>query len=563
MKSLQKFIATVFLFAVVATVNARQTSSQTPTPAWLKTAVFYQIYPQSFKDTNNDGIGDLQGIIDKLDYINWLGCNTIWINPCFESAYKDAGYDVIDYYKVGKRYGTNEDMKRLFDKAHKRHIRVLLDLVPGHTSIESSWFKSSQQKDRNEYTDRYIWTNDSTIKPKKFVSGHFERNGVFMKNFFDCQPALNYGFGKPDPNNLWEQPVTAEGPQKNKKEIMKIIDFWMSIGCDGFRVDMAPSLIKNDPGWVETDKFWNDIMKNMRKKYPEIVLLPEWGHPSESNKAGFPIDFIFQTSASGYQELFYNIKMKSRAMEDCYFDLNGKGDSQKFSDYLVSQLDAIRNSGYICVPTTNHDRQRPCCGPRNTVPQLKAVMTLLLTLPTVPLIYYGDEIGMKFQEEAPVKEGSVTVINRAGSRTPMQWNNGKNAGFSDCLPEKLYLPVDSSPNYPNVQSEKNDPESLLSFTRMMIQLKKSHDALKANGEIRFLSSGKEIYPLVYERKSDKETLIVVINPSNQHRQISIKNYGKSKHVKPIIQTISCKMSLEKEILKIESAPVSYGIYRVF
>jgi len=562
MKLLQKCILSVCLFAITATVNARQSSSQIPTPVWLRNAVFYQIYPQSFKDTNNDGIGDLQGIIDKLDYINWLGCNTIWINPCFESAYKDAGYDVIDYYKVGNRYGTNEDMKRLFNEAHKRHIRVLLDLVPGHTSIESPWFKASQSKERNEYTDRYIWTNDSTIKPQKFVSGCFERNGTFMKNFFDCQPALNFGFANPDPNHPWEQPVTAEGPQKNKKELMNIIDYWMNMGCDGFRVDMAPSLIKNDKGWIETDKFWKDIMSNMRRKYPDIVLLPEWGTPSESSKAGFPIDFIFQTGKSGYQELFYNIKMKSRAMEDCYFDLNGKGDSKKFSDFFVSQLDSVRNSGYICVPTTNHDRQRPCCGPRNTVPQLKTVMTLLLTLPTVPLIYYGDEIGMKFQENAPVKEGSVTVINRAGSRTPMQWNNSKNAGFSDCQPEKLYLPVDSSLNYPNVQSEKNDSESLLSFTRMMIQLKKSHDALKANSEIKFLSTGKKVYPLVYERKSDNETLIVVINPSNQAKQLSIK-YGGSNRIKAIVQSKSCNLSSEKGNLEIKSAPVSYGIYRIF
>ena len=561
MKLLQKIIVIICLFTGVITVNARQTNSRIPSSTWLKDAVFYQIYPQSFKDTNNDGIGDIQGIIEKLDYIKWLGCNTIWINPCFESAFMDAGYDVIDYYKVAPRYGTNSDMERLFAEAHKRNIRVFLDLVPGHTSIESPWFKASQSKEKNEYTDRYIWTNDSTIKPQKFVSGKFERNGNFMKNFFDCQPALNFGFATPDPNHPWEQPVTAEGPQKNKQELIKIMDYWMNMGCNGFRVDMASSLIKKDKGWTETDKFWNDIISNLRKKYPEFVLLPEWGTPSESNKAGFPIDFIFQTSKSGYQELFYNIKMKSRAMEDCYFDLNGKGDSKKFADFFAGQLNAVRNNGYICVPTTNHDRQRPCCGSRNTVPQLKTVMAFLFTLPSVPLVYYGDEIGMKFQENTPVKEGSVTVINRAGSRTPMQWDKSLSAGFSGCTPEKLYLPLDPSPNYPNVQSEKNDPKSLLSFTRTMIQLKKTHDALKANGEIRFLSSGKEVYPLVYERKSDKETLIIVINPSNQIKQLSLK-YGKIKYIKPIVHSEFCNLSSDKGELIIKSAPVSYGIYKI-
>jgi len=562
MNLLQKTKISVLLLMSVA-LSIKANNFRTSSPTWLKNAIFYQIYPQSFKDTNNDGIGDLQGIIEKLDYIKWLGCNTIWINPCFESAFMDAGYDVIDYYKVAKRYGTNNDMKRLFNEAHKRKIRVFLDLVPGHTSIESPWFKASQRKEKNEYTDRYIWTNDSTIKPKKFVSGHFERNGTFMKNFFDCQPALNFGFANPDPNHPWEQPVTAEGPQKNKQELINIMDYWMSMGCDGFRVDMAPSLIKNDKKWVETNKLWNDIISNMQKKYPEFALLPEWGAPSESNKAGFPLDFIFQTSTSGYAELFYNIKMKSKPLLDCYFDLNGKGDSKKFADFLVNQLDAVKNSGYICVPTTNHDRQRPCCGPRNTVPQIKTVMAFLLTLPTVPLVYYGDEVGMKFLENVPEKEGSVTTINRAGSRTPMQWSKSKNAGFSNCSPEKLYLPIDSSSNFPNVETQKNDPNSMLSFTRRMIQLKKSQSALQANGEMKFLSVGDKVYPLVYERKSGNETIIVVINPSNQLQEVSM-NYGtQAKSVKSLIQSTSCNMFIKNGALQIHSAPVSYGVYKIF
>ena len=186
-----------------------------------------------------------EGIIEKLDYIQSLGINALWLNPCFESAFQDAGYDVIDFYKVAPRYGTNNDLYRLFDEVHKRGMHVCLDLVAGHTSDKHKWFIESQKKQRNEYTDRYIWTNDSTVKPDRYVSGKFGRNGNYRRNFFECQPALNYGFANPDPDHPWEQPVTAEGPQKTRAELMKIMDFWLEKGCDGFRVDMAPSLIKN------------------------------------------------------------------------------------------------------------------------------------------------------------------------------------------------------------------------------------------------------------------------------------------------------------------------------
>lgn len=564
MKILRNIVWLILVVSWAACFNLNaQNIHKGVSPSWLKQAIFYQIYPQSYKDSNNDGIGDIQGIIGQLDYIKWLGVNAIWINPCFESAYKDAGYDVIDYYKVGKRYGTNEDLQRLFAEAHKRQIRVCLDLVPGHTSIESPWFRASQRKEKNEYTDRYIWTNDSTLKPtKKFVSGHFERNGAYLKNFFDCQPALNYGYANPDPAHPWEQPVTAEGPRKNKEEIMKIIDFWMDKGCDGFRVDMAHSLIKNDKDWVETDKFWHDVRLHMQQRHPEGILLSEWGDPSQSLKAGFTMDFIFQTSNSGYTQLFYNMIGK-KIVDSSYFDLRGLGDPTIFANNLAMQLKAAKEyEGYICVPTTNHDRQRPCCRARDTAPQLKTVMALLFTLPTVPLVYYGDEIGMKYREGLPPKEGSVTVINRAGSRTPMQWGKGINAGFSKASPEQLYLPVDTMANFPNVETEKNDPSSLLSFTRTMIKIKKTNSALATNGQIRFLLCKKMTYPLVYERKSKDETIIVVINPSNKAEDLFVNYTGKISKIVPIVQSPSCKLSYAGGKLHILSTAVSYGLYKV-
>ena len=149
-------------------------------PEWLKDTVFYEIYPQSFQDTNGDGIGDLQGIIDRLDYIRDLGCNALWINPCFDSPFMDAGYDVRDYKKVAPRYGTNEDLYRLFEEAHGRGIRVLLDLVPGHTSDQHFWFRESAKEERNKYSDRYIWTGHAFegIEGRPYISGMTERAGA-------------------------------------------------------------------------------------------------------------------------------------------------------------------------------------------------------------------------------------------------------------------------------------------------------------------------------------------------------------------------------------------------
>ena len=212
-------------------------------PNWLKDAVFYEIYPQSFNDTNNDGIGDINGIIEKLDYIKDLGCNALWINPCYDSPFKDAGYDVRDYKKVAPRYGTNQDLYRLFGEAHNRDIKVLLDLVPGHTSEEHEWFKQSQKAEKNEYSNRYAWTNHAFqgIANHPYVSGECERNGSYMLNFFKCQPALNYGFLNRTED--WQLPPDHPDCIATREAMKDIIRFWLDHGCDGFRVDMADSLV--------------------------------------------------------------------------------------------------------------------------------------------------------------------------------------------------------------------------------------------------------------------------------------------------------------------------------
>ena len=187
-------ILTLFLLLPLLTSRADTGT----VPQWFRDAVIYEVYPSAFADSNGDGMGDLPGITKKLDYIKELGCNTIWINACFASEFRDGGYDVTDYYSIAPRYGTNEDMAVLLSAAHEKGIRVLLDLVAGHTSDKHPWFLQSMQREANEYTDRYIWTNDTTVCPDKFIvpaaSGSI-RNGNYLKNYFPFQPALNYGYG--------------------------------------------------------------------------------------------------------------------------------------------------------------------------------------------------------------------------------------------------------------------------------------------------------------------------------------------------------------------------------
>ena len=263
MKRMNKMLLVAALAATTLSAQAEQKKG----PAWLSDALFYQIHPSSYMDTDGNGIGDLPGITSKLDYIKSLGVNALWLNPIFESGWFDGGYDVIDFYKVDPRFGTNTDLVTLVNEAHKRGIKVCLDLVAGHSSTKCAWFKESSEKDPNQrYSDYYIWMNDIPESEKKeiearhqeaspesstrgrYVEANAPRAKYYEKNFFECQPALNYGFAHPDPNHPWEQSVDAPGPQAVRREIRNIMAFWFDKGVDGFRVDMASSLIKNDPG---------------------------------------------------------------------------------------------------------------------------------------------------------------------------------------------------------------------------------------------------------------------------------------------------------------------------
>lgn len=474
-------------------------------PEWLKNAVFYEIYPQSFLDTNGDGIGDFQGIISKLDYIKDLGCNAIWINPCFDSPFGDAGYDVRDYYKVAPRYGTNEDLFRLFKEAHARNMHILLDLVPGHTSIDHPWFLESMKAERNEFTDRYVWTDSIWEEPTGMGSlrGISSRDGSCAVNFFSHQPALNYGYYKPE--RSWQQSPSDPGPQATLEEMKNIMRFWLSNGCDGFRVDMAGSLVKNDENGKGTIALWQNVRAFLDKEFPAAAMVSEWGEPDKSLQGGFHMDFLLHFGPSHYNDLF-------RCPEP-YFSSRGKGNCSLFVEKYLENYEKSEKKGLICIPSGNHDMDRLA----RTLSQeeMKIAFVFLLTMPGAPFIYAGDEIGMRYVENLVSVEGGY---GRCGARTPLQWDSSKNSGFSSADKEKLYLPQDPAEDRPTVKAQMADKTSLWHEIQNLIQLRQEHPALLSCGEIEFINY--KDYPLVYKRTAGDESITVIINPAAKECEVA-------------------------------------------
>lgn len=470
---------------------------------WLKNSVFYEIYPQSFKDSNADGIGDFNGIIQKLDYIKDMGFTAIWMNPCFVSPFTDAGYDVEDFYNVAPRYGTNEDIKHLFDEIHKRDMHIILDLVPGHTSLSCPWFKESMKPEKNEYSDRYIWTDsiwkncDGIPGITGTLRGVSQRDGSCAVNFFSTQPALNYGFAKI--TESWQSSTDSEAVVANRKEIINIMKFWLGMGCDGFRIDSAHLMVKNDEERVGTIKLWQTVLREVAEDYPDAVFVSEWGEPDKSLLSGFDMDFLLHFGPTCYMNLF---------RENPYFSANGEGDVEEFFRVYMNNLKLTEDKGYICIPSGNHDMTRIAHHLDDT--QLKLAYAFIMSMPGVPFIYYGDEIGMRYIEGINSVEGG---FHRTGSRSPMQWDDSTNAGFSTASPDKLYIQIDSSEDRPTVSSQLKEKNSILNELKQIISVRKSNSALQESGKIEIVNT--KGYPLIYKRYNDNQTVLICINPCNK------------------------------------------------
>jgi len=504
--------------------------------SWLKDAVIYQIYPASFYDYDNDGIGDLKGITNKLYYLKDLGVNTLWINPFYSSTFYDGGYDVTDYYNIDKKFGNMQDFQNLVEKCKEFNIKIIIDLVLGHTSFKHQWFLKSAEFERNKYSDYYIWTDSIFHKYKdKTIHGLFNRDGGYYANYYANQPALNYGFNNIErendlsdeytSTNNWIMHYTDKRLTPLREEIIKIIAFWFDKGVDGIRFDMANSLVKRCKYNSDKDQdieglkwLWNKIFLNIRQRYPNKALVAEWIYPLNSvGKCGFDLDF-FSHDTSQYNCLFRNEKnsniLSSFEKGDNYFSENGKGDIKGFFDLCNKIYPQIKNKGYFSVPSGSHDQIRLAKNKTQTV--LKTIFAFLLTFKHVPIIYYGDEIGITHYDNINKDGGYI----RTGARTPFQWNNRKNRGFSEN--DDIYLPVNNDINQ-SLESQINNKNSLFNIVKILIGLRKKYKCLNAEGNINIINTN---YPLIYERYNENEKIIICINPDN--KEYILKDYNEKK-----------------------------------
>ena len=484
----------------------------------ISNSIIYNVYPTSFFDSNGDGIGDIKGITEKLEYIKQFA-DIVWINPVYKSPFRDGGYDIEDYYAIDERFGTLDDVRILAKRAHELGIKVLFDLVVGHTSDTHKWFRESQKAEENAYSDYYIWNDDVFgACPYKHISGNSERNGNYLINFFCFQPALNFGFAKKKYD--WQNLYTDAACERVHNEVISICKFYLSLGVDGFRVDLANSIVKDDKCGKCSCEVWRKIFGIVREEYPSAIFLSEWGQPEYAVKNGdFDIDFLTHCHNEGYNNLFRKEPGTNVFKSDgnSFFRKEGKGEAKTFFDYFISNLNAVKEKGYISVPSGNHDLPRISMG--RTEDELKTVFAFILALPNIPTIYYGDEIGMPYSH-IKNKDGGY---NRTGSRTPMQWSAGKNAGFSQ-TDGALYLPVNDSYTVVNCEVMQADEDSLMNTVKSLVTIKRENlSDFLPDSAFEVLS---ETYPLIFTRKQGEKQFFCAVNPSDSEYDIKLPESSK-------------------------------------
>jgi alpha-glucosidase len=507
-------------------VSQQQQASST-TDSWWKHAVIYEIYPRSFQDSDGDGMGDLNGIIARLNYLQDLGIAAIWLTPIYPSPQVDYGYDISDYAAIDPAYGTLADFDRLVLEAKKRNIRVIMDFVPNHTSDQHPWFQESRSSRENPKRDWYIWRDGKSPgrPPNNWLSwfGHSAwqldppTNQYYYHHFYLQQPDLN-----------WRNPEV-------RKAMYGVIRFWLDRGVSGFRIDAVSRLFEDaelhddpilpgknaygDPNvqhkYTDNLPEVHDVLREIRKvvdAYPDDpVLISEADEPniaeltkmygSHNDEVQLPMDFqiadLNRLSAPRFRKLLDEIENNSAGGQPHYF----------FS---------------------NHDqpRQWDRYGDGDHNAQIAKLMAaLLLTTRATPQMYYGEEIGMRTTPPArkedvrdPIgKIGWPKEKGRDGERTPMQWDSSKKAGFSTAA--RTWLPVPPSAKQYNVASESGDPESILSFYKRLLALRRNNPALREGSYISLNRSDPNV--LSFLRKNNAgEAVLVALNMSSQLQTVA-------------------------------------------
>ncbi len=458
----------------------------------------YEIYPTSFKDANGDGIGDLPGIIEKLDYVRYLGFNAIWFNPFYVSPFKDGGYDVEDFFDVDPKFGTLKDFDQLVAKAHSLGIRVILDLVAGHASFQNKDFLRSAEPARNEMSDLFIWNENVWVQEEglRLISGMFQRHGCYMVNFFAHQPAFNYGFKRVD-HPKWQMSYKDERTLQARNYLLDIMRFWLSRGADGFRVDMADSLVKNDDDKSATIEVWQWLFERIRKEFPDAYFVSEWSNPNQALKAGFDADFVLD-----HWDNFYHRFFRSDASSRGTSVLNGADTDFALKDLKERYAAANKYHRSLSLISGNHDTWRIANYLDDR--QLRLFYLMILTLPGTPFILYGDELAMK-TSHLPSKDGG---FQRTGTRIPMLWNDEEKHGFT--VNDEPYLPFFEE-NRVSAESAMRNKRSLLHYIRRLIKLRYELPDLRearmtVRDDHRVLTFSRGDYRLIINLSQENRTL---------------------------------------------------------
>jgi alpha-glucosidase len=511
----------LFLLSVSAGGAKAQQSTDTQPRKWWQDAVFYEIYPRSFADSNNNGIGDLNGITSKLDYLHQLGVDAIWITPCFPSPQVDFGYDVSDYEDIDPMYGTLKDFDRLVSEAKKRNIRVILDFVVNHSSDQHKWFLDSRSSTTSKYRDWYIWRDGKGDQPPNNWQSEFgvpawtfdQKTGQYYYNYFyPQQPDLN-----------WRNPAV-------KDAMLDVTRFWYKRGVAGFRLDAVDTLFEDpnltdNPSAPGKDKFGRPNFARIHNtKLPEVHTVLQ-----DLRKIADQYDAVLigETWTKDIAELknYYGEHSNELQMPmDLMFGSVNKLSAPEFRRQIAA-VDAA--GGWPVFVISNHDMVRSSNRYGDGVHNdeiAKLMASLYLTLRGSPIMYYGEELGMennnpKRKEDVKDPEGITGwpgEIGRDGERTPMQWNTAANAGFSKATP---WLPVPPSYKTHNVETELKDPNSILNVYRQLLSMRHKEPALVSGAYVSLNEDDPNV--LSYLRKANDQAVLVLLNMSAQPQTVRL------------------------------------------
>ena len=499
---------------------------------WYKDAIIYELHIKAFMDKNNDGIGDFEGLFARLDYLENLGVTTIWLLPFFPSPLRDDGYDISDYTSIHPYYGNINDFKKFLREAHKRNLKVIIELVMNHTSDKHEWFQRARRAPKGSpERDFYVWTDDpNKFKDARIIFTDYESSNwtwdpvagqYYWHRFFHHQPDLNY-----------YNPLV-------QKEMFKVMDFWLSMGVDGFRLDAIPYLFEeegtNCENLPQTHEFLKKLRKYVDSKYDNVLLLAEANMWPEDSAAYFGdgdechMNYHFPIMP----RMFMAVNMENRyPIMDIIDQTPDIPETCQWAtflrnhDELTLEMVTEEERDYMYKVYTKDPLARINLGIRkrlaplldNDRRKIELMNVLLFSLPGTPVLYYGDEIGMG---------DNYYLGDRNGVRTPMQWDPGRNAGFSRANPQKLYLPLIIDPEYKyefvNVENQLGNTNSLLWWNRRLIKMRKRHKAF-GRGTIRFLDS-ENPKVLAFVRSYQDEHILVVVNLSRYAQHAFVEMQG--------------------------------------